>query len=362
MACAHAPSLELARAGSARPPSRAREPQSFTLARLRRGAAPGTQPPPPPACARCLESVEVTPVRTPVTVKGPLCSRCGPETTSSSLRGSYSPLVRCQAGFGKKVQIKAKPKKLINLEVSKDMKLETYKLFVRKQSAAKWELLGDIVVEAGANVEAAIRERKQKLLAAVKHQYPLLGTLKAGDEVEFGYWLLQGAGGEDGDKKHVEVNVGDVVLISMRGPVDDAVPAILRVDDGSRPPLLPGFGRHTILHSSRLNPVVGKRSRCFLFRNEPEAMRAQSVAGHVRLPRHRGPPTWTILGSMQASETGTKVSSKAAPAWPLPGAQLDPSSAKIHSNTSLVRGMWKAEVTTVRRVHRRGKACHTSEK
>eukprot|EP00850_Spirogloea_muscicola_P002319 SM000009S23448 [mRNA] locus=s9:65001:67066:- [translate_table: standard] len=206
MACAHAPSLELARAGASRPPSREREPQGFTLARLRRGAAPGAQQPPPPACAR------------------------------------YSPLVRCQAGFGKKVQTKAKPKKLINLEVSKDMKLETYKLFVRKQSAAKWELLGDIVVETGANVEVAIRERKQKLLAAVKHQYPLLGTLKAGEEVEFGYWLLQGAGGEDGDKKQVEVNVGDVVLISMRGPVDDAVPAILRVDDGSRPPLLPGFG------------------------------------------------------------------------------------------------------------------------
>ena len=60
-------------------------------------------------------------------------------------------------------------------------------------SASEWELIGDILLEKGSDLEMALKERRKKLLAGAQYQVTkaLLYTLRTVIGINFPITLIQ---------------------------------------------------------------------------------------------------------------------------------------------------------------------------
>lgn len=170
----------------------------------------------------------------PILLRGkPLLARSTGGRRAAALR----PLA-AGGGFGQKAAAKAKPKQE-SIDFRRVTSVDTYKLFVRK-SGEMWGPLGEVLVEEGADVAQALRERRKTLLAAVHHQYPLFLRPKM-EEVEFGIFkdesapkAVQPAAASNSPPPRMEVPADGIVLTDLGGKLEEgaAMAATLRVDDG----------------------------------------------------------------------------------------------------------------------------------
>lgn len=135
-------------------------------------------------------------------------------------------------GFGQqRTEIKTKHK-LKNLDPSKVEVVQTFGIFARKLQAgepvSKWESIGEILLENESDVDTALKERRKKLLAAAKYQYPSFMILETGEELQYGFHKVSEV---DSVSENDEITVVDV-----KGKEPEiSIPAILRADDGIKP-------------------------------------------------------------------------------------------------------------------------------
>lgn len=143
------------------------------------------------------------------------------------LKGAGIPEV---SGFGSQRAGGKAKHKLLTLDPAKVEEVQKFDLYARKftkdEPASKWEPIGEILVEKETNLELALKERRKKLLAAAQHQHPSFLMLSAGEEVQYGY-----------RKAGEEKNETDITVVDVKGKdLDSSIPALLRVDDGVKPP------------------------------------------------------------------------------------------------------------------------------
>ncbi|XP_024527710.1 uncharacterized protein LOC112345366 [Selaginella moellendorffii] len=159
-------------------------------------------------------------------------------------KSSIVAALRTSGGFGKRPEAKAKPKILKELEVNKVESTDTYKIFARKvageEAQSKWESIGEILIESGASVEVALKERKNFLAAGVKYQHPVLVILEKGEAVEYGVQLAPPKDAKDAKEEATkggdEKEAPEITVVDLGGKQpEETVPAILRVDDGKSP-------------------------------------------------------------------------------------------------------------------------------
>lgn len=138
------------------------------------------------------------------------------------------------AGFGQQ-RTEAKTKhKVITLDPSKLEEVQKYNIFARKlkkgEPISKWESIGDILLQNQSDLEAALKERRKKLLAAAKYQYPSFVALSTGEELQYGSCKAD-------EENNGDENNDGITVVDVRGKEPDiSIPALMRADDGVKPP------------------------------------------------------------------------------------------------------------------------------
>ncbi|KAI5057770.1 hypothetical protein GOP47_0027785 [Adiantum capillus-veneris] len=132
-------------------------------------------------------------------------------------------------GFGSQREGGKAKHKVLTLDPTKVEQVVTFDLFARRFSenepSAKWEPIGEILLEKETDLEMALKERRKKLLAAAQHQYPSLLLLNAGEEVQYGY-----------RKSGEESKDAEIIAVDVKGKeIETSIEAILRADDGVKP-------------------------------------------------------------------------------------------------------------------------------